>query len=90
MNLALSVFSLLLLVNLELFPATPQVALFCFLFAVAHGSQFYFNVPVALAGRRHGEAVWPVLTGPMRFIFIGDLTLLLLNAVVCGSALLSK
>ena len=82
MNFAFAVFSLLLLLNLDLFPDAKQLALFCFVFAVAHGSQFYFNVPIALSGGRKGESLWPVLSGAMRFIFVVDATLMAVNAIL--------
>ena len=82
MNFALALFSLLLLANLDLFPDAKQIALFCAVFAVAHGSQFYFNLPVALGGGRKGESLWPVLSGPMRIIFVVDATLMAVNAVL--------
>ena len=82
MNFALAFFSLLLLANLDLFPDAKQIALFCAVFAVAHGSQFYFNLPVALGGGRKGESLWPVLFGPMRIIFVVDATLMVANAVL--------
>ena len=82
MNFALALFSLLLLVNLDLFPEAKQIALLCSVFAVAHGSQFYFNLPVALSGGRKGESLWPVLSGPMRIIFVVDAALMAANAVL--------
>ncbi len=82
MNLALSVFSALLLVNRNLFPEAKQVALFAGVFALAHASQFAFNVPIALGGGRQGEALWPVLSGPMLFIFIVDFTLMVANGTL--------
>ena len=83
MNLAFAVFSLLLLFNLGMFPETRQAGLFCFIFAVAHGSQFYFNVPIALGGGRKGESLWPVLSGPMRFIFATDIIFTVANVALC-------
>jgi len=83
MNLAFAVFSVLLLFNLGLFPDTRQLGLFCLVFAVAHGSQFCFNVPMAIGDCSHGESLWPVLSGPMRFIFIVDLALTIINAILC-------
>ena len=87
MNFALALFSLLLLANLDLFPDAKQIALFCAVFAVAHGSQFYFNVPVARGGGRKGESLWPVLSGPMRIIFVVDGTLMAVNAVLVACVL---
>jgi len=46
--------------------------------AVAHGTQFAGNVPVALANRR-GGGVWQVLKGTMLLIFVVDCALMLLN-----------
>ena len=82
MNLALSVFAILILVNRQLFPEAHQNALFAFVFAVAHASQFAYNVPVALGGGRKGEALWPVLSGPMLLIFVVDGVLMLANMLV--------
>jgi hypothetical protein len=82
MNLAFSVFAALLLLNRDLFPDAKQVALFAGVFALAHASQFAFNVPVALGGGRQGEALWPVLSGPMLFIFVVDFTLMIANGTL--------
>jgi hypothetical protein len=83
MNLALALLSLALIFTKALFPLPQQQALFAFIFAVAHGSQFVFNVPIARQGGRQGDAFWPVLSGPMRFIFIVDASLMVANAVLC-------
>ena len=83
MNLALALLALLVLLNLATFGEPGQRAVFALVFAVAHGSQFYFNVPIALGGDRIGEALWPVLSGPMRFIFLVDATLMTVNAIMC-------
>ncbi|GAB5501682.1 hypothetical protein [Pyruvatibacter sp.] len=40
--------------------------------AAAHFSQFLGNVPILRNGERQGERYWPVLSGPMRFIFLMD------------------
>jgi len=79
MNLAFAVLSLLLLLNLAAFPADSQRALLLLTFCVAHGGQFYFNVPIALSGGRKGDALWDVLQGPLRFIFVVDAILMLAN-----------
>ena len=84
MNLAFAMLSVLLLLNLQTFPSNAQRALLLLVFAVAHGSQFYFNVPVALGGGRKGESLWNVLRGPMRFIFFVDITLMVANGVLSG------
>jgi hypothetical protein len=50
--------------------------------AVAHASQFAFNVPFALQRGRRGGAPWDVLSGPMAFIFVVDAICALLNVLV--------
>lgn len=79
MNLGFAGLALLLLLNLSVFPEPIQRSLLLWVFALAHASQFYFNIPVARAGGRQGEAYWDVLTGPMRFIFCVDATLMVVN-----------
>lgn len=83
-NLAFAVFNGLLLVNLTLFPEDNQRAVFLFVFAVAHGSQFAFNLPVAIHNR-HGGGVWQVLQGTMLFIFIVDFILTALNLALAAN-----
>lgn len=87
MNLAFSVFSLVLLFTQSLFPDARQNAVFALIFALAHCTQFAFNVPLALAEMNTQKPLWQVLRGPMRFIFIVDGTLTIAN-VSCGIALL--
>ena len=87
MNFAFSAFAALLLANRSMFPEARQVALFATVFALAHGSQFLVNVPVALRGGRQGESLWPVLSGPMLFIFIVDFTLMAANGVLAAAML---
>ena len=82
-NLAFAVFNGLLLTNLGLFPEDKQRALFLFVFAVAHGSQFAFNLPIAIQNKR-GGGVWPVLKGTMLFIFSVDFILTLFNLVLAA------
>jgi len=79
MNLALALFAVLLLLFAPLFPLPGQRALLAAVFALGHGSQFASNVPLAL--RR--TPLWPVWSGPMRFIFAVDFALMTANAVVC-------
>lgn len=88
MNLAFSVFALLLLLNTSLFPQPSQRALFAAVFSLAHATQFVSNLPVALRGGRVGESFWPVLSGPMLFIFVVDLTLALANAAMAAALLI--
>ena len=68
-----------MLLNLAAFDKDVQWVILLFVNAVAHGSQFVANVPIALQNRQ-GEGVWQVLKGLMLFIFVTDFTLMLFNA----------
>lgn len=81
-NFAFAVFNILLLTNLDQFPSDAQRAILLFVFAIAHGSQFIFNVPIAIQNRR-GGGVWQV-KGMMLFIFITDFIMMALNLVAAG------
>ena len=76
-NLALCILSVLVLVFSQVFPDAEQRAILCVVFALAHGSQFFSNVPIALANRK-GAGVWRV-EGLMRFIFATDFVLMIAN-----------
>ncbi len=78
-NFAFSVLNVLLLLNLTAFDKDIQWVILLLVNAIAHGSQFVANVPIALQNRR-GEGVWQVLKGLMLFIFVIDFTLMLFNA----------
>lgn len=82
-NFALCVFNLLVVFNSDVFPASEQRFVLCLFFVLAHGSQFIFNVPVALENRR-GQGVWRV-EGLMRFIFITDFVLMVANAAAAAA-----
>jgi hypothetical protein len=82
-NLAFAVCNILLLVNLDIFPSDEQRAILLFVFSVAHGSQFAFNVPVAIQNTR-GGGVWQVLKGTMLFIFVTDFILMALNLILAA------
>jgi hypothetical protein len=84
MNFAFAVFAVLLLLNPALFPQPAQQALLAAVFAIAHASQFVFNLPVLMRGGRVGESLWPVLSGPMLFIFVVDFTLMVANAALAA------
>ncbi len=84
MNLAFAVLAVLLLFNMALFPEPGQRAMLVLIFGLAHGSQFACNLPIALRGGRQGESFWPVLQGPMLFIFVVDGTLALANLLLAG------
>ena len=79
-NLAFCALSLLLLFFSSAFPADEARGILFAVFALAHGSQFVANVPVALDNRK-GGGVWQV-KGLMRFIFVTDFTLMLANAAM--------
>ena len=79
-NFAFAVCNILLLVNLDVFPSAEQRSILLFVFSVAHGSQFIFNVPIAIQNR-NGSGVWQV-KGTMLFIFVMDFIMMLLNLMV--------
>mgnify|MGYP005856532495 CR=1 FL=1 len=81
MNVAFSLFSALVLLSQSLFPEPKQHFIFALVFAVAHGSQFAFNVPLAQLERKGRILFWNVLSGPMLGIFIIDATLMIANLV---------
>ncbi|MBW4936196.1 hypothetical protein [Marinobacter sp. F4206] len=76
-NFAFAVFNILLLTNLDQFPGDAQRSILLLVFAVAHGSQFVFNVPIAIQNRSGGGA-WQI-KGMMLFIFITDFVMMALN-----------
>ena len=82
-NFAFCVLNVLMLIYSDVFPAANQRIILCLVFAIAHGSQFFANVPIALQNRK-GEGVWKI-KGLMLFIFVIDLTLMLANAVLAAS-----
>ena len=79
-NVAFCVLSLLLLINLNTFPDPGQRVILLTVFALAHGSQFVANVPIALENRK-GKGVWQI-RGLMRFIFVTDFVLMVANVTV--------
>ncbi|MEM8682425.1 MAG: hypothetical protein AAGF72_03275 [Pseudomonadota bacterium] len=78
-NLAFCVLNVLLLANLQAFDSDRQWAILLLVNALAHGSQFAGNVPIALENRR-GHGAWKVFSGLMLLIFVVDFTLMALNA----------
>lgn len=86
-NLAFLLLNVLLLVNVGEFDSDRQWATLLIVNAVAHGSQFAGNVPIALENRRGGGA-WKVLGGLMLFIFVVDFALMALNAALAMSLFL--
>jgi hypothetical protein len=79
-NFAFCVLSLLFLININVFPEDEQRAILFLGFALAHGSQFVSNVPIALQNRK-GQGVWQV-AGLMRFIFVTDGILMVANSAL--------
>lgn len=82
-NLAFCVLNILLLFNQAAFDSDRQWSILLAVNAIAHGTQFAGNVPIALENRR-GAGVWPVLSGLMLFIFVVDFALMILNAALAA------
>lgn len=78
-NLALSLLNFALLFNIGEFDTDRQWATLLIFNSIAHGSQFFGNVPMALQNRR-GEGLWRVFKGVMLLIFVIDFTLMIANA----------
>ena len=79
-NLAFCVLNVIILFKPGLFPESPQKFILLIVIAIAHGSQFMANVPIALDNRK-GKGVWQV-KGLMRFIFITDFALMIGNVLI--------
>lgn len=78
MNLSLSILSVFCLVNIQnIVPV--HTAFLLLIFSLAHGSQFAFNIPIAIKEWNKQPHLWSVLKGMMFFIFIMDASLFLLN-----------
>ena len=80
-NLAFSVLNLFLVFNLVEFDKDIQWSILLLVNAIAHGTQFAGNVPMALQNRR-GAGLWNVFKGVMLRIFVIDFALMTINAVV--------
>ncbi|MEP3654682.1 MAG: hypothetical protein ABJO36_07280 [Litorimonas sp.] len=80
-NFALSVFNILLLFNVGGFEGGSQWAVLLIFNSIAHGSQFFGNVPMLRENRR-GGGLWKVLKGVMLRIFVIDFILMVFNAVM--------
>ncbi|GAB2902463.1 hypothetical protein ACCI51_14350 [Microbulbifer echini] len=76
-NFSLALLNILLLINHASFSSDIQRAVLLFTFSVTHGSQFIYNLPVALKNRSGGGA-WKV-RGVMRFIFVMDFAMMMIN-----------
>jgi len=77
-NFALSALNLMLFFNLGGFEKGSQWAVLLIFNALAHGSQFAGNIPMALRNRQ-GEGLWKVFKGVMLRIFVIDFTLMVFN-----------
>lgn len=86
-NFALSVLNLGLFLNLVGFQTLAQLALLLAFNSLAHGSQFFGNVPMALKNLR-GGGLWNVFKGVMLQIFVIDFVLMLINALLAVIVLL--
>ncbi len=53
-NLAFFTLNILLLLNVDVFDKAVHWQILLFANAVAHGSQFYFNLPIALENKKGG------------------------------------
>lgn len=82
-NFAFFALNILLLINIGEFDRDIQWATLLFVNAIAHGSQFVGNVPIALQNRQ-GAGVWNVFKGLMLLIFVTDFVLMILNAVLAA------
>ncbi len=80
-NLALSLFNVALVFNLGEFDAPSQWAVLLAFNSVAHASQFFGNVPMALQNRQ-GAGLWKVFKGVMLRIFVIDFVLMVANAAL--------
>ncbi|MEL6254521.1 MAG: hypothetical protein AAFR87_21105 [Bacteroidota bacterium] len=81
-NLAFCALNLLILLNPTVFPEANQRIILCVAIAIAHGSQFFANVPIALDNRK-GKGLWKV-KGLMLFIFITDFVLMKANLILAA------
>lgn len=80
-NLASSLLNVGLVFNVGGFDRPEQWVLVLVFNAVAHGSQFWGNVPIALQNRK-GGGIWNVFKGVMLRIFVIDFALMVANAVM--------
>ena len=79
----------LLYIRSPLFSDPQERAALMTVFAAAHFSQFAFNLPIIKGGQRRGESFWPVLSGPMLFIFVVDGLETLINLAAATVLLIS-
>lgn len=82
-NLALSALNVMLAFNFGGFSTDAQWATLLIFNALAHGSQFFGNVPMALKNRK-GSGLWNVFKGVMLLIFVLDFTLMVANGALAA------
>ena len=80
-NAALCLLNIMLVINFGGFDKGSQWATLLIFNALAHGSQFVGNIPMALKNRRD-EGLWNVFKGVMLRIFVIDFTLMAFNGVL--------
>lgn len=80
-NLALSALNVMLVFNFGGFSTDAQWATLLIFNALAHGSQFFGNVPMALQNQ-NGGGLWNVFKGVMLLIFALDFTLMMANGAL--------
>lgn len=81
LNLGLGVLSATFLYSYMVGGASPPTWHVYVASAVAHATQWAFNVPHFRRGGRAGGAPWDVARGPMLFIFVMDAFCAVLNGV---------
>ena len=77
-NFALCALNLVLFLNLAALETPAQLSLMLGFNALAHGSQFFGNVPMALRNIQ-GGGIWNVFKGVMLQIFVIDFVLMMAN-----------
>ena len=77
-NFALSVFNIGLCLNVAGLETPAQLSFMLIFNALAHGSQFFGNVPMALKNMQ-GGGLWNVFKGVMLQIFVFDFILMVAN-----------
>lgn len=82
-NLSLMILCLIAIYKHELIINHNMMSALCFVFFIAHGSQFWFNLPLAVKERNNEQPIWPVLRGRMYFIFRIDFLLAICNLIFC-------
>lgn len=82
-NFALSLLNIFLVFNLGGFNQDSQWVVLLIFNALAHGSQFAGNIPMAQENRG-GKGLWNVFQGVMLKIFVIDFTLMVANAALAA------